>query len=164
MYDREKTLVLGFGNPARGDDGLGPALIARLEDAGVEWMEPRADYQLCVEDAMDIGRFARVIFADASKHADPPFAYYPLPDNPPPANLDTHSLSPEALMFLARNLFNAHTPASVLAIRGYRFEPFVESLSPGAAENLQQAFCYLIGGAKNGQFSIPICPATDFRV
>jgi len=58
--------------------------------------------------------------------------------------LDTHSVSPEAMMFLARTLFGATTTASVLAIRGYEFEPFVESLSSAAEENLEQAFRHLV--------------------
>lgn len=31
---RGKTVVVGIGNPLRGDDGLGPALIARLHPTG----------------------------------------------------------------------------------------------------------------------------------
>ena len=55
------VLVLGCGNPARGDDGLGPALIQGIEIAALEGIETRVDYQLCVEDALDIGSFTEVI-------------------------------------------------------------------------------------------------------
>lgn len=144
MDDARNTLVLGYGNPARGDDGLGPALVAGLEQAALERLELRLDYQLCVEDALDIGRFAQVLFVDASKTASPPFELYALPEQLHPQTFDSHRLSPEALMFLARTLFSATTPARVLAIRGYRFEPFVESLSTDAANNLQQALQYLV--------------------
>ena len=161
MRDRDKTLVLGFGNPARGDDGLGPALIARLQNAGVEWLETRCDYQLCVEDAMDIGKFGHVLFVDACKTAAAPYTRYALPEKPAPQTLDTHNLSPEALMFLARTLFSASTSASVLAIRGYRFEPFVESLSPAAEENLQQAFRYLTSGPDIAPHAGGVCRALE---
>lgn len=144
MDEAGKILVLGYGNPARGDDGLGPALIAGLEQAKLEQLELRLYYQLCVEDAMDIGRFAQVLFVDASATAPPPFELYALPAQLQPKTFDSHSLSPEALMFLARTLFDATTPARVLAIRGYRFEPFIESLSADAADNLQQALRFLV--------------------
>ncbi|MCB1760510.1 MAG: hydrogenase maturation protease [Gammaproteobacteria bacterium] len=132
-------LVLGYGNPARGDDGIGPAFIEQLERLGLPGVETRVDYQLCVEDAMDIGTFARVLFVDASLDAAPPYRHYPLAPKLKPNRLDTHSLSPEALIHLARTLFSATTEASVIAIRGYSFEPFVETLSAGAHANLQAA-------------------------
>ena len=144
MGERRKTLVLGFGNPARGDDGLGPALIALLDQAAFDQLETRVDYQLCVEDAMDIGNFEHVIFVDASPSIAPPYHLYPIDNSTQPMTLDTHGVSPEAMMFLARTLFAATTAASVLAIRGYEFEPFVESLSSAAEENLDQAFQHLL--------------------
>lgn len=58
--------------------------------------------------------------------------------------LDTHQLSPQALMHLARTLFGVTTAASVLAIRGYQFEPFRESLSEQAEQNLNAALDYLL--------------------
>jgi len=140
---RKRILVLGCGNPARGDDGLGPALIERLERASLPQVETRVGYQLCVEDALDIGCFRQVIFVDASYSADPPFEYYPLQEDATRAELDTHGVSPEALMILARTLFGAETPAHVLAIRGYAFEPFVETLSSRAKKNLDLAFRHL---------------------
>ena len=144
MGDHRKTLVLGYGNPARGDDGLGPAMIVLLDQADFDQLETRVDYQLCVEDAMDIGNFKHVIFVDASPSIAPPYHLYPLEDSARPMSLDTHSVSPEAMMFLARTLFSATTTASVLAIRGYVFEPFVESLSSAAEGNLEQAFQHLV--------------------
>lgn len=143
MRAKERILVLGYGNPARGDDGLGPALIEQLEALPLEGLETRVDYQLCVEDAMDIGDFNRVIFVDASMNVAPPYLHYTLPESVTPTALDTHSISPEALVFLARTLFGATSDASILAIRGYQFEPFSESISTEAMQNLNAAFRYL---------------------
>ncbi len=138
-----KLLVLGCGNDARGDDGLGPAFIERLGAAAIPHIDARYDYQLRVEDAMDIGNYQHVIFVDASRDAQAPFEYHSLDTGTSPLSLDTHSTSPQALMQLARTLFGATTPASVLAIRGYEFEPFVEGLSAQASSNLQSALEYL---------------------
>ena len=161
----EKILVLGYGNPARGDDGLGPALIERLERASFEQVETRVGYQLCVEDALDIGGFRQVIFVDASYSADPPFEYHPLQEDATRAVLDTHGVSPEALMLLARTLFGAKTPAQVLAIRGYAFEPFVEVLSSRAEKNLDLALGHLSEqlsiGTEGTREKFDIHPDTD---
>ena len=143
MDEPSGILILGIGNPARGDDGLGPAIIDLFEQAGFSGVEARTDYQLQVEEAMEIGRYGRVVFVDASRSAEPPFQYFQLPEQSDPKALDTHDVSPEALIHLARTLFSATTPASVLAIRGYDFTPFSERLSIAAEENLRLAFQYL---------------------
>lgn len=139
-----RTLVIGYGNPARGDDGLGPALIERLGALALPGVETRSDYQLRVEDALEIGNFEQVIFVDAALDERSPFHHYSLNGAAPPAVLDTHQLSAQALMHLARTLFGASTAASMLAIRGYQFEPFCESLSERAEQNLKAALDYLV--------------------
>ena len=143
MDEGNTTLVLGYGNPARGDDGLGPAFIQRLAQLDFKYIETRVDYQLSVEDALDIGNFRKVIFVDAAKNINTPFEYQRLDESTAPNSLDTHAISPKALIYLARTLFNAPTPAYVMAIRGYAFEPFVETLSKKARKNLDLALQHL---------------------
>ncbi|MCP3870365.1 MAG: hydrogenase maturation protease [Gammaproteobacteria bacterium] len=141
-------LVIGYGNPARGDDGLGPAFIEWLEKAEIPGIDSRIHYQLCVEDAIDIASYQQVVFVDASLEGQSSFEFFPLTEQAV-RQLDTHSVSPGGLMYLARMLFGATAGASVLAIRGYCFDPFVETLSDQARENLQGAihffFCRYVG-------------------
>ena len=49
-----RVLVIGYGNPGRQDDGLGAAVIERLEALGLEGVTVDADYQLNIEDAADM--------------------------------------------------------------------------------------------------------------
>ncbi len=62
--------LIGYGNPGRGDDGLGPALAAHLME------EPdivvTSDYQLTVDHALLLADAQIVVFADALMHADTP--------------------------------------------------------------------------------------------
>ena len=62
------SLICGIGNVGRQDDGLGWAFIDRLE---AHKRRPHADlrraYQLNLEHADLISRFARVLFVDATK-------------------------------------------------------------------------------------------------
>jgi len=62
-----------FGNPARGDDGLGPALAAAIEELGIPHIEVDANYQLTVEDAAEIAGYDAVVFADAATQGPTPF-------------------------------------------------------------------------------------------
>ena len=62
----DKVLLYGFGNPARGDDGLGPALAAAIEELAIPNITVDANYQLTVEDAADIAGYDAVVFADAA--------------------------------------------------------------------------------------------------
>ena len=46
-----RILLLGFGNPGRQDDGLGPALVQAIEEMEIPGVRAEADYQLNIEDA-----------------------------------------------------------------------------------------------------------------
>jgi Ni,Fe-hydrogenase maturation factor len=77
------TLIIGYGNPSRGDDALGPALledIARLLPQHPEWgaIELLTDFQLQIEFVLDLAGRQRIIFADATVSCTEPFAFAPL--------------------------------------------------------------------------------------
>ena len=64
-------LVLGVGNPSRGDDALGPLFIERAAEALKERvaageLELLTDFQLQIEHALDLEGRRRVVFVDAS--------------------------------------------------------------------------------------------------
>ena len=76
----QPVLVFGWGNPGRGDDALGPALIERLEAARPrhpEWggLTLLTDFQLQPEHALDLEGHARVILVDASTSCEAPYAF-----------------------------------------------------------------------------------------
>lgn len=135
------VLVIGCGNPARGDDGLAPAFVEMLDRLCLPGVETRNQYQLCVEDAMDMPGYEQVICVDASLDAPPPFEFSPLSDDAE-MRLDTHSVSPAALAYLARTLFGVTAGIYILAIRGYRFDPFTEQISEQARGNLREAITW----------------------
>ena len=43
-----RILVIGYGNPGRRDDGLGPALAARLEALALPGVTVESDFQLAI--------------------------------------------------------------------------------------------------------------------
>jgi len=137
-----RVLLIGYGNPARGDDGLGPALaaaVARLEMAGVT---VESDYQLHVEHAADAAEHDVVIFADAEMGRDAPFSFRRLEPNPE-LSFTSHSVSPAGILGLAREFFEGTCSGYLLGIRGHVFGEFAEGLSVEASRNLHGALAFL---------------------
>ena len=133
------VLVFAWGNPSRGDDALGPALLERLEAEGdaLPHVEFLTDFQLQIEHAVDLEGRDLVLFVDADLGAEPPFE---LRRVEPEADIGytTHAMSPGALLAVYRRIEGEPPPAFVLAIRGYAFE-LGTPLSPDAEGNLEAA-------------------------
>lgn len=134
-------LIFGWGNPSRGDDALGPLLIERIEALGLPGVECLTDFQLQVENALDLQDRQHVLFVDASCAAASPFTVTqlsPLQD----ASFSTHAITPEAVMQVYVDLQGSKPPScQLLAIRGERFE-LGEDLSPAASINLDAALIW----------------------
>ncbi len=136
------TLVIGYGNPGRQDDGLGPACARRIAAFELPGVRAEANYQLTMEDALTVAGFASTVFVDAALHGEAPFFVAPVrPDEG--CAIGSHSLSPQAVVTLANTLYNVSTDAYVIGIRGYAFGEFEETLSPGAEANLDLTVAYL---------------------
>ncbi|MGB9005683.1 MAG: hydrogenase maturation protease [Candidatus Aminicenantales bacterium] len=141
--------MCGVGNPGRGDDGIGPALVARLEKelrAGIE-AEPGLElaveirFQLNVEDALTFSRFDRVVVVDASRTAKSPFEFYRL-EPQTQVSFSTHALLPQAVLAWCRELYGRTPEAYILAVRGVAWE-LGQGLSPEAEKNLGPALDFL---------------------
>jgi len=145
------VLVIGYGNPGRRDDGLGPELARRLEVAAPEGVTMDADYQLMIEDAADVAGHEVTVFADASVSCPEPFRFRAVEPRED-ASFSTHSVSPEAVAHLAGKCFGRRPRAFVLEIRGYDFDGFGEGLSPRAEQNLSAAAGFLAGLLRSGDF------------
>lgn len=147
-----KVLVIGYGNPGRLDDGLGPALAARIESLDIPGVSVDADYQLLVEDAANVAEHDVVVFADADTSSPHPF-YFKRLTPVPTLSFSSHSVRPEALLALAHDLFDATTEGWVLGIRGVEFNEFGERLSDAATAHLEEAAAFLERALRERDFS-----------
>lgn len=139
-------LIFGWGNPSRGDDALGPLFIERIEALGLPGVECLTDFQLQVENALDLEDRQRVLFVDASFAAATPFTVSLLSPQQD-ASFSTHAITPEAVMQVYIDLHGSEPPpCHLLAIRGERFE-LGEDLSQAAAVNLDAALAWARGWA-----------------
>lgn len=137
-----RVLVIGYGNPGRGDDGLGPALAAQIEALGLAGVTVECDYQLMVDHAPLIAAHDLVVFVDAMIGLAVPYDLTAVVDTQP-QTLGSHQVTPQAALALARLLFGHAPPGWVLAIAGDEFGAVKEGLSPAAKVNLALAADFL---------------------
>jgi hydrogenase maturation protease len=138
-----EVLVIGYGNPGRMDDGLGPALVEAMEMLDLAGVDLDADYQLTVEDAAAAAAHKVVVFADADEAGPEPFYLRPV-EPEMELGFSSHGCQPGQVMALARELFRAQTKGYILGIRGYEFNEFREALSERAKANLAAATEFLV--------------------
>ncbi|MCB9052674.1 MAG: hydrogenase maturation protease [Lewinellaceae bacterium] len=132
------TLLIGIGNSARSDDGLGWAILDAIREEGHFVGELAYRYQLQVEDADVIRNYQTVIFADALQRPVEG-GFYWKPCLPVATfGFSTHALDPESVVALCQELYGEAPDAYTLGIQGYTWELEV-GLSPEAWKNLEQA-------------------------
>jgi hydrogenase maturation protease len=138
-----RIVILCCGNPSRGDDALGPALLERV----FEWTRANPgrqvvvaqDFQLQVEHTLDMVGCDLVLFVDASTIGPGPVTLRPVVPSGHPS-FSTHALSPEALLHVFNTLgCGDPPPAFALGIRGHSFD-LGQPLSMQAQENLGVAW------------------------
>lgn len=135
-------LVIGIGNPSRGDDALGPVCLERLAASPAPGVELLTDFQLQIEHALDLDGRALVVFVDASVAAPAPYSLAPIGEAPAEPAF-SHALSPAQLLDVYRRVQRRAPPrAMVLAIRGEAFE-LGDGLSARASANLEMTLATL---------------------
>lgn len=143
-----EALVFGYGNPSRGDDALGPAIIECLREHQGTRDRERApelltDFQLQPEHALDLRGRARILFVDASFNCEEPYQLTRL-EAARDADVFTHALAPGALLSVYERIERSPAPDSwMLGIRGYSFE-LGQPLSARAEANLAAALLRVI--------------------
>ncbi len=133
-----KVVVFGWGNTSRGDDAIGPLLLADLEAAHLPGVETIEDFQLQIEHALDMVGADLVLFLDAGTQTAAPYVFY----EAQPAGVftaSTHALLPEAVLSVYRQIHGQEPPpAFVLCVRGEQFG-LGEPMSAVAIERLEAA-------------------------
>ncbi len=136
-----RVLVLGYGNPGRQDDGIGPAVAEAIEAFGMPNVTVEADYQLNIEDGATVREHDAVLFVDASVEGPEPFE---LAETQPSSTIafTSHSVSPGSVLAICEEHFGPAPRAWTMAVRGYEFE-MVEGLSAKAQQNVEQSVAFV---------------------
>jgi hydrogenase maturation protease len=124
------ALIIGYGNPLRGDDGLGWHTARLLADvAAAHDAEVITCHQLMPELAQPISEVAVVIFVDAAREGPPGRLDWRRVEGQAGPVSYTHHISPESLLSLARELYGRSPRAFVVSVAAGSFE-CGEELSP----------------------------------
>jgi hydrogenase maturation protease len=136
--DRPVVLVIGIGNPDRGDDGFGPAVARRLRGSvlfGVRILERSGDALALIEDW---NGFSSVVLVDVVTPITEPGRVYrldltgsSLPIGVAPRS--THSFGVAEVVELARSLGRLPRYLAMYLVEGERFETGAP-LSPAVAK------------------------------
>lgn len=153
MEKLQEILVYGYGNPGRQDDGLGIFLSERIDSwikgENIQSVKVDYNYQLNIEDAMEIAGKDMVIFIDASKEE---ISDYCLTKVKPSDRLEftTHTVSPSYLLNLCEVFYNKSPDVYLLHIKGYKWG-FMEDMTEQAKRNLNKAYDFLVEFVVNNQ-------------
>lgn len=134
-------LLIGYGNPLRGDDGFGWQLAHKLRDKFRDGeFKVMAAHQLTPELAEPISHAKCVIFADATMEAHPGgLSLRLLPRDDGEGAHFSHELSPQGLLNLAQSLYGAR-PQSTFLLTAQAYElGYQEKLSPQMQAQLEEA-------------------------
>lgn len=136
------TLIVGYGNPLRGDDGIGIRAAELLADRGgvspplTDDVEVIACHQLNIELAALIADVDRLILIDASVFGEPGAVHEQiLTPMIPESNSLSHHLDAGGLLAVAQMLYGHAPHTTLFTISGSAFD-YAETFSPPVATAL----------------------------
>ena len=141
-----KTLIIGYGNTLRQDDGVGYGMAETVAEWGLPGVTCRSVHQLTPDLALLLVEVEQVIFIDV-------FRWQGEPGERPSYRVEPvavggtrnpvgHSCNPRSILALGRSLFGATCTATWLLIPGQDFG-FGETLSPLTIAAQAEALAYL---------------------
>ena len=115
-------LVIGYGNPLRTDDGLGPCIAEIMEDRlKHEDVQVATAHQLTPEWVDSVSHASLVVFIDA-RIGDMPGRVMYEPVAPEMGQAFTHNVRPGTLLGAAHELYRATPDGLLISIIGANFD------------------------------------------
>jgi hydrogenase maturation protease len=150
---KTKTLVIGYGNADRQDDGVGWHILRNLAEklghevpddpgAPIEIEAENIDLifmlQIIPELAETISHYQRVCFVDAHTSDIPEaISWFELQPEYEKSPL-THHMSPKTVLSISKIIYGSAPEAILVSVRGFSFQ-FHRELSPKTAALAQEA-------------------------
>ena len=139
-----KSLIIGYGNSLRSDDGIGVCVAEMVDNWNLPNVRSLANHQLIPELAAELAQVDLAIFVDACQSADKNAVevHSLKPSNS--IELKSHFSDPEALLSLTLALFGKYPQAWWVIVPVTNFE-LGECLSPLAKRGIEQALKQIRG-------------------
>jgi len=112
------ALIVGYGNPLRGDDGVGQAVArAFAEEAAIDGVDAIACHQLTPELAERFAAAALVVLIDAAAGPEAgAVSVIPLLPAPAPSSTLGHHVEPSQLLHMAQRLYGRSPEAYLVTV------------------------------------------------
>ncbi len=131
-------LVIGYGNPGRGDDAAGWLVAEAIERQWGNAVEVQTLHQLDVVIAEQLSDFDLVVFVDA-EITDAPNGRSLARISPSDELQDvTHTITPQSVLGLGRSLYNVEPEAYLTGVYGHRFD-FGAEITKETARDIKRA-------------------------
>ena len=140
---KPRTLVIGYGNPMRGDDGLGRVVADHLARLALPGVEVLSLHQLTIDLAAVVADYDRVILIDAVSDAPPGEVQLVEvhPENSAPGM--SHYVTPGELLLATGALYGARPWMTLVGVGaetfdGDRLSPAVEQALPAVYAQIER--------------------------
>lgn len=159
-----RTLIVGYGNADRQDDGAAWHILAGIAERlgrpvpnlPEDGFYPEGEatdlwfvLQLAPEMAEDFAAYDRICFVDAHTGSIPDEILLRPVGGSPAASAFTHHMTPAACLALTNTIYKREPEAMLLSVRGYAFG-FERELSPQTAVLVERATDLLWEWMTNG--------------
>ncbi|HEX3031891.1 MAG TPA: hydrogenase maturation protease [Bacillota bacterium] len=146
-----EILLIGYGNPLCGDDGLGPAVAEgvaqQLRENPLPGVDVLIKHQLDLVMSEQLRHYHTIVFIDAQTELyDEAVVVSRLEASEGdrlPSPFSAHELHPGDLLALSDQLYQAQPEAWLVAVRGYHME-LCEAISSAALINAEKAVSTVI--------------------
>ncbi|MGE5658543.1 MAG: hydrogenase maturation protease [Actinomycetota bacterium] len=137
--ERSSFLIVAYGNSLRGDDGIGQAVAAEVEQWNLPQVEVKSLHQLTPELAENLARIEYAIFVDACvlEYSKTVKVEMIQPDGEIAVSLG-HALNPRVVLALSLALYGRAPDSWLISVPGANFE-LGDCLSPIATAGVQSA-------------------------
>jgi hydrogenase maturation protease len=138
---KNRVLMIGIGNNARADDGLGWKFLEKVK-SGLKSVDIEYRYQLQIEDAALVHTYDTLILVDASEtKLENGFSFTQCRPAADENSFTSHRLTASGMLWLSRELYAIGPRTSLLAIEGRHWE-LGEGLSDQAEVTLSKAVVF----------------------
>ena len=137
----KRVVIFGYGNPLRGDDGVGWRVAEAVSDCWADRVLVRTAQQPLPEWAADLNDADIACFVDASDIVSAP-QLQPVSTGVDIASTDSHNLNPEQLLRLTQTAYGRTPQVFTLHVPAFTYD-FGDALSPVARAGVRDAVLLL---------------------
>ena len=151
----QQILVIGYGNPLRGDDGFGGLAASYVEERQIPGVEVIVSHQLNPEMATSLSNSSYAIFLDATVGDDPGTLRATPVEHCDLSSSGMHHFEPGNLLALAQAIYGQAPPATLITAtaRSFHHGPEICAEVRQAAAKAAEA---IASAAKSGNFDSEI--------